>query len=98
MNDVTARLIRTARAAKNWRQQDLADATGFDVQSIRNWESGARPRAEAWRKLAEALDIHPIRPRIPMSREQMIEVLRKRIADENGVDIEAVKFTVTITT
>jgi transcriptional regulator with XRE-family HTH domain len=36
--------IRLARERKLWSQQQLADATGVDVKTVRNWEKTGRVR------------------------------------------------------
>lgn len=36
--------IRLARERKRWSQQELADATGVDVKTVRNWEKTGRVR------------------------------------------------------
>ena len=55
-NDVGNK-IRTLRKAKSLTQQELADAAGFNVQTIRSYEAGKyRPKMETLSKLASALD------------------------------------------
>ncbi|MEV1018626.1 helix-turn-helix transcriptional regulator [Micromonospora sp. NPDC049801] len=41
-----ASLIRAGRAARAWKQEDLADATGIGVRTIKRYEGAQQPRPD----------------------------------------------------
>jgi len=57
---VTARQLRCARAALNWRQTEVAEMTGVSVPSIKRLETSeeqvAKARQETIRALVEAYE------------------------------------------
>jgi transcriptional regulator with XRE-family HTH domain len=55
-----ARLVRQVRMQRRLTQEELADASGLSVRSIRNLESGAvkTPRRATRRRIAEALGLN----------------------------------------
>ena len=76
MNDgaqTFANLIRTAREAKGWSQEQLEQATGtggahVSVSTISRWERGqaGRPEPEHVRKVCKALGIDPRRAAVAL--------------------------------
>lgn len=54
----TGEAIRTARHTRGWSQQQLADASGLKLVTIKKLEGGRyQPKGETLRKLAGALDV-----------------------------------------
>lgn len=50
--------IRQARKARNWTQEQLADAVGTTQQTINRWESGiTEPKVSDLKKISSALGI-----------------------------------------
>lgn len=54
-NEFLGTTIITARAARRWTQQDLADRLGVQRQSVAKWEGGWQPSDANLAKLRELL-------------------------------------------
>lgn len=63
-----ARVIRNARAAKDWTMQQLADASGVSLPAIQRWEAGhaTHPDPDQVRAVCLALGIDPRRAAIAL--------------------------------
>lgn len=50
-------VVKTARLARGWSQEDLAREIDYSVRTVRRWEEGAQPRPRGLLALAGALDL-----------------------------------------
>jgi len=84
----TAEEIRSRRRAKDWSQDDLAQALGVHKRSVTNWESGAsKPQAGNIDALEHALGDAPV-PEVTLSGAsnlQFVSELARRL-EAGGLD------------
>lgn len=60
IRDLLGYRIFTARQARRWRQQDLAEAVGVEQQRVSRWEAGTlTPNLAMIEKLGTVLGVSP---------------------------------------
>jgi transcriptional regulator with XRE-family HTH domain len=92
--------LAALRREKDWSMDALADKLGVSRQAVWYWESGQRlPRADHFKRIAEIFEVPEAQllpAAIPFAERDatLIDELRRRVAENNGVPESAVRIIV----